>query len=203
VQFDSPLIYLLPFFAALIGWFTNYLAIKMLFHPRKPVNLILFKVQGIFPKRQQVLAERLGKMVANDLVHASDIKNQLADPETSKEIHRVIEKKLEDFLQKGLKEQFPMLAMFLNEDTLQKIKGVFTSELEKALPEIIDTFLGRMEQNLNIEKMVTDKVSNFQSNQLEELLFSILKKEFKFIEVVGAILGFLIGTLQLGLLYLQ
>ncbi len=175
----------------------------MLFHPRKPVNLILFKVQGIFPKRQQVLAERLGKMVANDLVHASDIKNQLADPETSKEIHRVIEKKLEDFLQKGLKEQFPMLAMFLNEDTLQKIKGVFTSELEKALPEIIDTFLGRMEQNLNIEKMVTDKVSNFQSNQLEELLFSILKKEFKFIEVVGAILGFLIGTLQLGLLYLQ
>jgi len=55
------MLYILPFISAAIGWVTNYIAVKMLFHPREERNLILFKLQGIFPKRKAVLADRLGK----------------------------------------------------------------------------------------------------------------------------------------------
>ncbi len=197
------MIYALPFIAALIGWFTNYLAIKMLFHPRKPVDLFLFKIQGIFPKRQAALASKLGEVVASELVHISDIKEQVNDPETAKKIHEVISNRLDEFLHGGLKENFPMLAVFLNESTLQKIKEVFTLELEKGLPQIIETYVQQMESNLDIKSIVTDKVSGFDSDKLEELLFSILKKEFKFIELIGAVLGFFIGLVQLGLVLLD
>ncbi|MFT5861156.1 MAG: uncharacterized membrane protein YheB (UPF0754 family), partial [Flavobacteriaceae bacterium] len=37
------MIYTLPFIAALVGWFTNYLAVKMLFHPKEPINFYFFK----------------------------------------------------------------------------------------------------------------------------------------------------------------
>ena len=53
-------VYLLPLIAALIGWLTNLIAVKMLFHPRKSINLGFFSVQGVFPKRQKALAKKLG-----------------------------------------------------------------------------------------------------------------------------------------------
>ena len=56
--------YLLPFIAALIGWVTNFLAIKMLFHPRKEIKILFLSIQGIFPKRQNELADKIGDLVA-------------------------------------------------------------------------------------------------------------------------------------------
>ena len=42
-------------------------------------------------------------------------------------------------------------------------------------------------------------VNAFSSEKLEQLLNQLMKKEFKFIELVGAILGFFIGCIQLGI----
>lgn len=192
-------LYALPFIAAIIGWFTNFLAIKMLFHPKKPIDIGFYKIQGIFPKRQHLLAQRLGEVVANNLVHFDDIKSSLDDPEAMKGIHETIDKHLDNFLKTKLKENFPMLAMFLNESTIQKIRKVLADEIEKILPEIVSSYVEKIEAKLDIQKMVSDKVANFSSDKLEELLFAILKKEFRFIEIVGAVLGFMIGLIQIGI----
>ena len=47
--------------------------------------------------------------------------------------------------------------------------------------------------------MVTKKVEAFSTEKLEALLTSLMKKEFRFIELVGAFLGFLIGCIQVAL----
>lgn len=190
-------LYLLPVIAGVIGWLTNFLAIKMLFHPKKPVNLGFYKMQGIFPKRQKVLAERLGSVVANNLVHFDDIKKSLDDPMAMKAIHSTIEEHLDNFLHSKLKENFPMLSMFLNENTVNKIRNVLTTEIESILPRIVSNYVDKLEKDMDIEKMVSEKVAAFSSDKLEELLFAILKKEFRFIEIVGAVLGFLIGIVQI------
>jgi uncharacterized membrane protein YheB (UPF0754 family) len=189
-------IYLLPVIASLIGWFTNFLAIKMLFHPKNPINLGFYTLQGIFPKRQKLLAERLGHVVANNLVHFDDIRKSLDDPSAMSTIHKTIEGHLDTFLQTKLKENFPMLSMFLNDNTTQKIKHVLITEIESILPQIVSNYVDKIENDFDIEKLVSEKVANFSSEKLEELLFAILKKEFRFIEVVGAVLGFLIGLVQ-------
>ena len=190
-------LYLLPVIAALIGWFTNFLAIKMLFHPKKPIDIGFYKIQGIFPKRQKILAERLGSVVAKNLVHFDDIRKSLDDPEAMSSIHKTIESHLDIFLHTRLKENFPMLSMFLTESTIQKIKSTLTDEIEKILPQIVNNYVERIENNLDIEKMVSEKVESFSSDKLEELLFAILKKEFRFIEIIGAVLGFVIGLIQI------
>jgi len=42
-------------------------------------------------------------------------------------------------------------------------------------------------------------VSSFSSDKLEEILQSVMSKEFRFIEVIGGVLGFVIGLIQMGL----
>ena len=48
-------IWLMPVIGFVIGYFTNYIAIKMLFHPRKKI----FGIQGVIPKRRRALASRI------------------------------------------------------------------------------------------------------------------------------------------------
>ena len=92
-----------------------------------------------------------------------------------------------------------MLAMFLSDDMVEKVTGLFKSELKDFLAETSRGLVGKLEQNLNVQKMVQERVNSFSSEKLEHLLNDLMKKEFRFIEIVGAVIGFLIGCFQLGL----
>ena len=59
---SSSFIFILPIIAALIGWATNFVAIKMLFHPQDPKKILGITFQGVFLKTKAI-AERLGELV--------------------------------------------------------------------------------------------------------------------------------------------
>lgn len=196
------LIYTLPIIAAITGWVTNYLAIKMLFHPKKKIKIFFLTIQGIFPKRQDVLAERLGRIVSSELFSFKDIKERFTSTSTAVEINRVLDEKLEDFLDVKLKTMMPMVAMFLNNDAKARIKDTLHLEFQNILPDILNKYSEKLERDIDIEKIVSQKVAAFSSDKLEQILFSIMKKEFKLIEILGGVLGFFIGLIQLLLLQL-
>ncbi len=196
-------IYTLPLIAALTGWVTNYLAIKMLFHPRKKVDLYFFSVQGIFPKRQQQLADKLGMIVSRELFSFDDIRDRFTSTETAAEINKVLDEKLEDFLGVKLKTTIPVLNFFLTAKMKNRIKNMMHEEFQHILPDILTRYSNKLEKDIDVEDIVKQKVSAFSSAKLEDILFSIMKKEFKFIEILGAILGFLIGLIQLLILQIS
>ena len=195
------MIWSLPFISALIGWVTNFVAIKMLFHPRTPVNFLGIKIQGVFPKRHKLLATKIGALVGEELFSFSDIKQEITNPENLKGVHAVLEEKVDYFLRHKLGEIMPMLAMFINDKTIQKIKGILVEELDDALPDVIDSFADKLEKDIDITKIVEEKVAAFSMEKLEQVLFAIMSKEFKFIEIIGAVLGFFIGLVQLVLIH--
>jgi uncharacterized membrane protein YheB (UPF0754 family) len=47
-----------------------------------------------------------------------------------------------------------------------------------------------------LEKIVTEKVYGFSSDKMEAILNQIMSKEFRFIELIGGVLGLLIGCVQ-------
>ena len=87
-RWQSYVIYVLPFIGALIGWLTNYIAIKMLFHPREEKRILGVRLQGVFPRRQQALAKKVGEVVATELVSGEDISRAMKDKARSKELAR-------------------------------------------------------------------------------------------------------------------
>ncbi len=194
--------YTLPFIAALIGWFTNYIAIKMLFHPRKEKKFLFLKFQGIFPKRQKELAKKLGEIVSTELFSAKDVQETLKDITASPTIKEVIEKNLESAIYQKLPEAIPMIAMFLSPQLVEKVKGALVSNIDQMLKDLVGEIGDKLENVLDVNGIVEKKVNDFSSDKLEEILFQIMKKEFKFVEIIGAILGFIIGLIQLALLFI-
>lgn len=191
-------LFLIPVISAFIGWVTNLVAIKMLFHPRNPINILGFTVQGIFPKRQKQFAEKLGKMVSEELLSFAEIEAQLTASENLSKLTPLIEEHLDHFLRNKLSSEMPVISAFIGEKTIVKLKAVFLEELNTLFPTLMKQYARHLEEDLDLEKIVVDKVSNFSSDKLEAVLFQIMSKEFRFVEIIGAILGFLIGLLQVG-----
>jgi len=188
--------YVFPVIGTVTGWVTNWIAVKMLFHPKEPKNFLLFKVQGVFPKRQKVMAEKLGHIVASELFSIDDLIVKMKSSD-NKEVYGVVEQKIDDFINVKLASSMSMLAMFLNDDLKNKIKTTLLDEISDILPGIIDSYAEKLKSEIDIKAIVYDKVVNFSSDKLEDILYSIMKKEFKFIELLGGILGFIIGLVQL------
>lgn len=194
--------WLQPIIAAFTGWFTTWIAFYMLFHPRKPINLLGLKIQGIFPKRQHVFAAKMGAVVANELLHFNEIAERIKDPNELANVMPDIEKHVDTFLNVKLKEKMPVISMFVGQGTLEKIKEGLMEEIEIMLPEVIGKYADSLATKIDVQKMVTEKVNNFSSDKLEEVLMAVMKKEFRFIELIGGFFGFLIGLIQMALTFI-
>jgi len=189
--------YLQPVVAAFTGWFTTWIAIYMLFHPKEPKRFLGITIQGVFPKRKQQFAAKLGSIVASELLHFREIAQQLTDPAHLATLRPGIEKHIDAFLHTRLKEKIPVLSMFVGEGTLGKIKEGLLEEIDLMLPDVIGQYAGSLEGKIDIERMVTEKVQGFSTDKLEEILLGIMTKEFRFVELIGGVLGFLIGLIQM------
>jgi uncharacterized membrane protein YheB (UPF0754 family) len=187
---------IIPVISAFIGWVTNWIAIKMLFHPREPKKILGITFHGIFPKRQLQFAEKLGKLVSDEFLSFSDIEQKISDPQNLQKIMPMIENHVDDFLRNRLSNEMPVISMFIGDKTINKLKTAFMHEIEILFPQVMKQFAGNLKTELDLEHIVVKKVSAFSSDKLEEILYQIMSKEFRFVEIIGAVIGFIIGVVQ-------
>jgi len=187
---------LIPLISGFIGWVTNWVAIKMLFHPREPKRILGFTLHGIFPKRQKVFAEKLGKMVSAELLSFDDIQQKITNPKNLQKLMPMIENHVDNFLRNKLGEEMPFLSMFIGDKTISSLKKIFMQELETLFPKVMVNYAGHLKEELDLEKIVTEKVAAFSTEKLESILYQIMNKEFRFVEILGGVIGFIIGIIQ-------
>jgi len=189
--------YTIPFISAFIHWLTIWMALKLLFHPRHPKKILGFTLHGVFPKRQRQIAESLGRIVGQELLSFGDIEQTITHPDNVRRILPLAEEHIDNFLRVKLKEQMPMISMFIGDKTIGQLKAVFMKELEELFPVIMKNYVANLRHDLDLERIVVEKIASFSADRLENMLNEFLTKEFRFVEIIGAALGFLIGALQI------
>jgi len=193
---------LVPIISAFIGWFTNWIAIKMLFHPREPKKILGLTIQGIFPKRQTTLAANLGKLLSDEFLSLTTIEEKISSPSNFKKIMPLIDVHIEDFLRRKLPAEMPVISMFIGDKTINKMKTVFMSEIEELFPKIMQQFAGNIKNDLDLEHIVYTKISSFSSNKIEETLYLAMSKELRMLGVFVGTIGFFIGLFEVLIMYI-
>jgi uncharacterized membrane protein YheB (UPF0754 family) len=168
----------------------------MLFHPKEPKRILGITFHGIFPKRQKSFAEKLGKMISAEFLSFEDIEQKIANPQNLQKLMPMIEGHVDNFLKNKLSDEMPFLSLFIGEKTIRSLKKIFMQELEALFPQLMKGYAKQLESELDLEKIVTEKVSAFSSDKLESILYQIMSKEFRFVETLGGVIGFIIGILQ-------
>jgi uncharacterized membrane protein YheB (UPF0754 family) len=187
---------------AFTGWLFIRIAIRWLFHPKEPKAFAGIKIQGIFPARQQQFADSLGKLVSEQLFSFQSLEAKITNPENIQKVMPHVEGHIDHFLRVKLKETMPMISMFIGDKTINELKGVFMTELELLFPQILSNYMVNLEQDLDLKKMVTDKVAGISPEQLEGMLKQGLARELRSLEIAGALMGWLIALLQIGVMLL-
>ena len=179
-----------------IGWITNWVAIKMLFRPHKEINFGLFKIQGLIPKRKAEIGTGIASIIQNELISVKDVISNIDREEFSKRLNKLIDDVLDKNLKKKVKEKFPLLQMFFTDKVAKDIGNTIKEIVMENQEKIFEIFSNYAEENIDFEVIISDKISNFSLDKLEEIITLLANKELKHIEVIGAILGMLIGAVQ-------
>lgn len=195
-------IYLLvsiPFLTGLIGWFTNWVAIRMLFRPRQPIKILGVVWQGLIPRRQEDLSRQTAEIIESEILQQHAIRNAIQsidfEPHLMGLVETMVEKKLKEKLM-----TIPLVGSFINDSTLQMIKAMAVDSLREEIPNIVESVSNDLESKIQVKHMVQSRMNNLDLDQLENIVQSVAKKEFSKIEQLGAILGFVVGLLQVALI---
>jgi len=82
-----------------------------------------------------------------------------------------------------------------------RLPGDLRQEIESGTYQLIEEMLKkeapRLVDTLNVRQMVEEKVNSLNLLQVEDLLMGVMKEQFKYINLFGALLGFLIGFVNI------
>ncbi|MBQ7411026.1 MAG: DUF445 family protein [Clostridia bacterium] len=160
-----------PLIGAGIGYITNWIAVKMMFRPLKPIKIGKFTLPftpGIIPKNKPRLAETIGNTISKDLLTDEDFKNVL----------------LSDSVKSEIKEKI-----------INYLNGI--SEKDCSLEEFICTHIEKEDFNRaisNIEKLITNKIYN---SVIEANLAGLIAEQIEIAakeKLKGSMLGMLGGN---------
>jgi uncharacterized membrane protein YheB (UPF0754 family) len=189
----------IPLIAALIGYVTNLIAVRMIFRPHRPIHLCGLTLHGLVPRRQKEIAASFGAMIERDLFSQADIRAALSSPETSEEASKFLGEQVDLFATR-LASQNPMLGAFLQGPLLVQVKELLTKQMGERFPQFMEQLVSKVEGRLDVSEIVQQKVEAFDLAKLESLIYEISSRELKTIEILGGVLGFIVGLCQVGIM---
>ena len=163
-----------PVVGGVVGYFTNDLAIRMLFRPLKPVYLFGHKLPmtpGMIPKNKERLAAGIGDMVSGKLMSSDVLAETLLSPEMLDKVRG----KVTDFVAKQRQNNTPIsmaLAQLIGADTVTSV---------------VDTVKSSVDQRIT-EKMSDPSLSEFVTQSIMKSINEQLQSNFLY-QIGGALLG--------------
>ena len=185
----------LPIVGALIGWLTNYIAVKLLFRPQRVYKFLGIKIQGLLPKRKRELSRSIAHTVETHMLNTRDFSNVLKEMEFEDEIKEAVEEILRRRLKIHWAGRLPMIGN-LSDKIAHKLKDVIVKEMIDAVHQYKDRLIEKFHSRINLQKMIIDRLENYDTIKLEGIILKLVSKELRYIELTGAVLGFMIGVIQ-------
>lgn len=185
---------------ALIGWFTNYLAVKMLFRPIRPWRIPLTKIelQGLIPKRREEIAVTIGATVEEQLISINDLVSRLIEGENRAELIRTIRFKILAAIDERIPSFVPGA---IKQAILTRIRDILTQEIQSFVDHSMGEMIEDAVQKIDISNLVEERIKALELEEVERLTLEVASRELKYIEYLGGVLGGVIGLVQ-GLLLL-
>jgi len=188
---------LIPILNAVFGWLVISSLFFFLFHPQTKKNFFVFEMQGFIPKNISSWGKSLGKYVEENFVNIPKMKESLLKGDSQKQIHDVLESRVDDFLRNKLKEKIPVFSMFITEGMISKMKEVLMDELESLVPSVIEQIAAGVEKQFNIQKMIDEKLSAVSMEEIEKLFYSQAGKGILTLKIAVAAAGFALGFIEI------
>ena len=192
---QEPLV--MPIFGLFTGWFTDWLALKMIFAPQQEKKFLgIFKWQGLFFKRQQEVASAYGALIAKEILTPSNMIESILTGKLSDNLFNMIQKNIQQMVDSKSGILKPIVDFAVGSDKYKAMKKSITENMIKQLPVALKHIEKYAEDAMDIQNTLVTKMQELTPDEFEGVLRPAFKQDEWILITVGAVLGFMVGELQ-------
>lgn len=190
--------WVMPLFGLFTGWFTDWLALKMVFNPKHPTKYLmgLIEWQGLFLKRRAEVSAEYGRLIAKEIVTSRNIIDAVLKGPLSDRLFNMVQKQVQKVVdeQSGIAKPFVVFAV--GSTKYQEMKRLVAEEIMKRLPDTLKHIEEYAADAMAIENTLATKMTELSVEEFEGLLHPAFEQDEWILIAVGATLGFLVGEMQ-------
>ncbi len=189
-----PAWWVLPFFGFLVGYATNWLAIKLIFEPSQPKKIGPVTVQGLFHKRQQEVSREFAQMVSRDVLNPANIVAKMIEGKWGERLFGIVEKRVNELVDKY--QENPMARAMVPEEKWDEARVELFKRVREDLPKPGGFLYVFTERAVDVYSELFDRMAALDSDSFEGVLRPAFQKDEWKLIVAGAVLGLGAGVLQ-------
>jgi uncharacterized membrane protein YheB (UPF0754 family) len=191
----SPIV--LPLFGLGIGWLTDWLALKMIFLPREPRRFFgVYTWQGIFQKRRDQVAADYGDMIAREIITIPNLLEAVLRGPKSDRLFTMITREVQKTIDAQASVVKPFVAMAVGTRKFQEMKQTAAAKAAERVPETIRYAENYAINALDVRNTIVDRMRRLTALEFEQLLRPAFRQDEWKLIAVGAVIGGLVGELQ-------
>ncbi|KDN20448.1 DUF445 domain-containing protein [Amycolatopsis rifamycinica] len=191
VLFKFPPI--MPVFGLFTGWFTDWLALRMIFYPIEPRRYFGVQWQGLFLKRRAEVAEAYGSLIAKEIITPHNVIEAILHGPLSDRVLALIQRQLDRELGRRVK---PLLVFAVGSRKYQDMKLAIASQIMSRLPETMRYIEDYATDAMDIRNVLVSKMKELSPKEFERLLRPAFEQDEWILIATGAVLGFAVGEAQ-------
>jgi len=193
VLYPAP--WILPAAGFCVGYLTNWIAIRLVFAPREPVQIGPVTVQGLFHKRQNEVAEAFGRTIATRVLNADNIVTTVMEGDGATRMNEIIEQRISALIAKY--EAHPMAKLVLPEEKRPALRTELLERIKTEWPKpggFFHTFAG---ESVDLQGELERRMKALDRESYEGVLRPAFQQDEWKLIAAGAVLGTIAGVLQL------
>ncbi len=187
----------LPAAGFVVGWATNFLALKMIFEPLKPWKIGGFTWQGMFLKRQDEVSEAYARLIVGHIVNVQNIMGEILHGPAADTLLDLIERHVAQAVEDYAGPNQIFFDFVVGSERYATIRAKLTARIVAAVPSgPLVKIQGYAEQAMDIENTMRERLKQLPAKDFVGLLRPIFQEDEWKLILVGAVLGLLAGLFQ-------
>jgi uncharacterized membrane protein YheB (UPF0754 family) len=190
--------WVMPLFGGFTGWFTDWLALKMIFRPQQPTKYFfgLFEWQGLFIKRRKEVAAQYGALIAQEIITPRNVMEEVLRGPLSDRLYEMVARHVQKTVDEQAGFAKPLVVFAVGGARYQEMKQTVAKKLMATLPETLRHVEDYAEDAMDLKNTLVTKMQQLTEEEFEGLLRPAFQQDEWILIAVGAALGFLVGEMQ-------
>lgn len=192
--FHNP--WIMPGFGFVTGFASDWLALNLIFIPREPKKIFGVSIHGVLHAQREVVTRDYARLLATDLFAPEVMMETILQGPTSERLFALIDKEVSNAIDAQAGVTRPLITLAIGTKRYREVKDTVVQMLLQRLPDTMADARDYAVKTLDVENLVIDKMDKLTPEQYESILRPVFKDDEMLMVMVGAVLGFLVGELQ-------
>ena len=188
---------IMPLFGLAVGWFTDWLALKMIFLPREPIRVLnLFTIQGLFQRRKNEVSHDYASLIARDILTVRNVMEAALTGPKSDRLFAMIQHKIERAIDAQTSFVRPFVMLAAGTRRYKEMKAAAVKAAMARVPDTVRHAEDYATKTLDVRNTIVAGMRELAAVEYEGLLRPAFRQDEWKLIVVGALIGFAVGELQ-------